>query len=236
MKRSALAEIAMGVGLVACSPTSPSEEKQVGSRPVEAPLSLEIRLLKDATVTLNPGHCAGVIVADGHHALTAAHCIQGEPGARQSVVMRDGTLLGGEVKVVDPARDLAVLRLDTRAPVHPLSMASASPTPGEVLRFAGRNDRDIPAQEVELRRLGRCPSLPEVPLALFTSLRGSPGDSGAPVVDDHLRVVGLVHGGAACSIAAPTADFSPLVDMLVAELAQPDTGLGIGGSGTASPH
>jgi S1-C subfamily serine protease len=229
MKRSALRAVVMGVGLVACSPTRPPEEGK--STP-----SQDVRSLKDATVTLSPGHCAGVIVADGHHALTAAHCIQGAPGSRQSVLLRDGHLLGGVVKVVDPERDLAVLRLDTRAPVHPLTLASSPPVAGEALLFAGRNDRDIPPQEVELRRLGRCPSLPDVPLALFTSLRGEPGDSGAPVVDDHLRVVGLVHGGAACSIVAPTADFSPLVDMLVAELAQPATGSGIGGTGNASPH
>ncbi|WP_395851508.1 serine protease [Cystobacter fuscus] len=229
-KRSMLAGLLLGMGLVGCSPTKPEEPA-----PQESWRD-DIRSLKDATVTLSPGHCAGVIVADGRHALTAAHCIKGAPGARQSVVTREGKVLGGEVKVVDPQRDLAVLRFDTLAPVHPLPVASWLPSPGETLLFAGRNDRTIPPQEVELRRLGRCPSLPDVPRALFTSLRGEPGDSGAPVVDRHLRVVGLVHGGAACSIAAPTAEFSPLVDMLVAEVARPDSQQGVGGAGHSGPN
>ena len=40
--------------------------------------------------------------------------------------------------------------------------------------------------------------------ALFTSIDGIPGDSGAPIVDAGARVVGLVHGGAQCHIATPS--------------------------------
>jgi S1-C subfamily serine protease len=86
---------------------------------------------------------------------------------------------------------------------------------------------------VELERLGRCPSLPGVPQALFTSLHGEKGDSGAPVVDHKLQVVGLVHGGAACSVAAPTAEIVPMLDTLVAEVARPGAEQGVGGSGAA---
>lgn len=229
--------VVLGLGCwVACTPTrqddAPGPARTDDAR-AEAVEAREVLALKDATVTLSPGHCAGVIVADGHHVLTAAHCIQGAPGQRQSVVLRDGRLLGGEVKVVDGRRDMAVLRLDARAPVRALTVATALPSPGDTLLFAGRNDRPGEPQEVELRKLGRCPSLPEVPQALFTSLHGAKGDSGAPVVDHDLRVVGLVHGGAACSIAAPTAEVSPLVDMLVAEVARPDADLGVGGAGGA---
>jgi hypothetical protein len=117
--------------------------------------------------------------------------------------------------------------------VRALPIATALPLPGAGLLFFGRNDRPNEPQEVELERLGRCPSLPGVPQALFTSLHGEKGDSGAPVVDRDLQVVGLVHGGAACSIAAPTADFAPVVDTLVAEVARPDAEQGVGGSGGA---
>lgn len=237
MKRAMLTGVLLGWGLMACSPTKSSEPSEPAPPPApptapEATREPDDNVLRDATVTIAPGHCAGVIVADGRHALTAAHCMNGKaPGARQSVVLRDGSSQGGEVKVVDPVRDLAVLRLDSVAPVHPLAVAPSPPVPGDTLFFAGRNDRAIATQEVELRRLGRCPSLPGVPQALFTGLHGVPGDSGAPVVDKQFHVVGLVHGGAACSIAAPTAEFSPLVDMLVAEIARPDTSQGVGGSG-----
>jgi S1-C subfamily serine protease len=227
--------VVLGLGWwVACVPTRQEDADAPGeATAAEAGSPDEVLTLRNATVTLAPGHCAGVIVADGHHVLTAAHCIQGAPGQRQSVVLRDGQLLGGEVKVVDARRDMAVLRLDRVAPVRPLMVATRLPSPGEELLFAGRNDRPGEPQEVQLRKLGRCPSLPQVPQALFTSLHGAPGDSGAPVVDQDLRVVGLVHGGAACSIAAPTAEVSPLVDMLVAEVAHPDSAQGVGGSGGA---
>jgi hypothetical protein len=206
--------------------------KQQEDPPTQSKAS-DYHTLREATVTLFPGHCAGVVVADGRHALTAAHCIDVAAGERQPVVFRDGKMLSGVVKLVDTIRDVAVLRFDEAAPVRPLPLASALPLPGEGLLFFGRNDRPNEPQEVELKRLGRCPSLPGVPQALFTSLHGEKGDSGAPVVDLGLHVVGLVHGGAACSIATPTAEFAPLLDTLVAELARPGTEQGVGGSGSA---
>jgi S1-C subfamily serine protease len=209
--------------VAACTPTLPEEDKVP-----------DVLRLREATVTLFPGHCAGVVVADGRHALTAAHCIDGPLGSSQPVVLRSGKSLGGEVVMVDTERDVAVLRLAEVAPVEPLPVATLAPAPGDGLLFAGRNDRHIAPQKVELRRLGRCPSLPHVPAALFTTLHGEKGDSGAPVVDERLQVVGLVHGGAACSIATPTAEVAPLVDTLVAQAAHPDQGMGVGGSGLSS--
>jgi hypothetical protein len=46
--------------------------------------------------------------------------------------------------------------------------------------------------------------LPALGGALFTTIDGVPGDSGAPIVDAGARVVGLVHGGAQCHIATPS--------------------------------
>ncbi len=220
---SRLAGVLTVLTLVACSSAKKQEEDA----------SADFRALKDATVTLFPGHCAGVVVADGRHALTAAHCIDVAPGERQPVVLRTGQMLSGVVKIVDAVRDVAVIRFDEAAPVHPLAVATSLPIPGAGLLFAGRNDRPIEPQEVELERLGRCPSLPGVPQALFTSLHGEKGDSGAPVVDHKLQVVGLVHGGAACSVAAPTAEIVPMLDTLVAEVARPGAEQGVGGSGAA---
>ncbi|MBZ4422141.1 serine protease [Myxococcus sp. RHSTA-1-4] len=163
-----------------------------------------------ATVTLEPGHCAGVVVEDGRHALTAAHCVQPDD-TRVDMSFLDGRRLGGTYIHVDRGRDVAVIRLDARAQVRPLKVSEGLPTPGEALVFAGRNDRPGEPQEALLERLGRCPSLPGVPAALFTTMRGRPGDSGAPLVDSSMRVVGLVHGGAACRIATPTAGLGALV-------------------------
>ncbi len=222
---SRLAGVLTVLALAACNPAKKQQ--------AEEDASPDFRALKDATVTLFPGHCAGVVVADGRHALTAAHCIDVAPGERQPVVLRTGQMLSGVVKIVDAVRDVAVIRFDEAAPVHPLAVATSLPIPGAGLLFAGRNDRPIEPQEVELERLGRCPSLPGVPQALFTSLHGEKGDSGAPVVDHKLQVVGLVHGGAACSVAAPTAEIVPMLDTLVAEVARPGAEQGVGGSGAA---
>ncbi|WP_225411080.1 S1 family peptidase [Stigmatella hybrida] len=166
--------------------------------------------LRQATVTLVPGHCAGVIVEDGRHLLTAAHCV--DPQApRIEAELPGGARVSGQALRIDPGQDLALFQLDAVAPVTPLPLSPELPTPGEPLLFAGRPDRPGELQQVWLERLGRCPSLPDVPQALFTTLRGEKGDSGAPVVDAQMQVVGLVHGGAACSIAAPTASFAPVV-------------------------
>jgi S1-C subfamily serine protease len=226
-KLSRLAGVLGVLALAACSPSKQEEDTR------GADTASDFRTLRDATVTLFPGHCAGVVVADGRHALTAAHCIDVAAGERQPVVLRDGKALSGVVKLVDTIRDVAIIRFDEVAPVRPLSLASALPVPGEGLLFFGRNDQPNEPQEVELKRLGRCPSLPGVPQALFTSLHGEKGDSGAPVVDRKLHVVGLVHGGAACSIATPTAELAPVLDTLVAELARPEAEQGLGGGGSA---
>jgi S1-C subfamily serine protease len=176
---------------------------------------LEVADVEAATVTLDEGHCAGVVVEDGRHALTAAHCV-GPQEARVDLTFQGGRRLGGTYVHVDRGRDVAVIRLDARAPVRPLEVADGLPAPGSPLLFAGRNDRPEPPQDAMLERLGRCPSLPDVPAALFTTVRGRPGDSGAPLVDADMRVVGLVHGGAQCRIATPTAGLGTKV----AELAR----------------
>lgn len=177
---------------------------------------LDVAAVEAATVTLLPGHCAGVIVEDGRHALTAAHCV-GPFEERIDVALRDGGRIGGTYVHVDPERDVAVIHLDAVAPVRPLAVAERLPAPGDALLFTGRNDRPGGPQEVRLSRLGRCPSLPSVPQALFTTLHGEKGDSGAPVVDTRFRVVGLVHGGAKCSIATPTFGFGQVVRELSAQ-------------------
>jgi S1-C subfamily serine protease len=169
--------------------------------------------LRSATVTVAE-RCAGVVVEGARHVVTAAHCVGGDE-ADLPLTLADGTRRIAQVLVVDRARDMAILGLAEAAPVRGLAIADSLPEPGAPLLFAGRADFGDPLQHVTVVRLGRCPSLPQVQNALFTSLRGIKGDSGAPIVDEHLRVVGLVHGGAQCSIAAPTAAVPAMLDALV---------------------
>lgn len=163
--------------------------------------------VKAATVTLVPGVCAGAIVLDRRLVLTAAHCV--EPGQeRLRVALSSGRKVRATVLSVDRDTDLALLRLARPARVRPLGMATELPVEGDQLLFVGRTDRRWRPQVAEVVHLGRCPSLPGVPEAVFTTLEARKGDSGAPVVDGALRVVGVVHGGARCHIAAPVAELA----------------------------
>lgn len=180
--------------------------------------------IRQATVGVGPSRCAGVIVEDSLHAITAAHCVRA--GETLPLLLHDGSRIRAAVVEVDPGRDLAILQLEQPAPVSPLEVAEELPAVGEELFFSGRLDRSA-VQLARVERRGRCPSLPSVPEALFTTIDGSPGDSGAPLVNRRLRVVGLVHGGAACHIAAPTNQLRPMLAKLGASQS------GVGGAGTA---
>jgi S1-C subfamily serine protease len=159
------------------------------------------RRVDRATVVLTPGICAGVIVVDARHAITAAHCLR---DSRQlEVELHDGTRRRARVVQLDRGRDVALLEMSEPAAVEPLGLATAMPRPGEALYFGGRRDRQGSHQVFAVLRIGACPSLPQVPDAIFTNLRAKPGDSGAPMVNRNLEVVALVHGGVTCNIAAP---------------------------------
>ncbi|HEV8248005.1 MAG TPA: serine protease [Polyangiaceae bacterium] len=197
--------------------------------PSERPISDRERVLQ-ASVIVVPKACAGSVVASHVHVLTAAHCIPA--GAdRVDVKLRSGRTLGSRVEYLNVDRDLALLHLDEAVAFEPLELVDRLPLPGDDLFFLGRFDRNRRGQHAGVVKLGRCPSLPNIDDAVFTSINAKPGDSGAPIVDNQLRVVAIIHGGAACHIAAP-------VYALTRELARhPDGEIDAGPSapGAASP-
>lgn len=172
--------------------------------------ALERRLLEyqaevaRATLLVLGESCAGFVAEAPNLVVTAAHCIP-YPKRRVSVRLPAGQTLVARLDRIDRDTDLALLRLDEPLAVVPLLLSERVPAAGDRLMFVGRNDRGNKAQIARVQKLDRCPSLPRVPNAVFTSLAARPGDSGAPLVDTNLRVVGLVHGGARCHIAAPVA-------------------------------
>jgi S1-C subfamily serine protease len=157
-----------------------------------------------ATVTIPDKSCAGAVVGTQTQVITAAHCIP-EHAREVGVVLRHGTRLTGRVQHVDRDTDMALLELAQPAAVTPLALSTQLPKSGANVLFVGRVDRESRTQVARIERLGRCPSLPGVDRAVFTNVQAKPGDSGAPLLDRELRVVALIHGGAACHIAAPTA-------------------------------
>jgi len=165
--------------------------------------------LDAATVLVLPSRCAGVVVERPTLVATARHCVGGADDAVR-VRLDGGTEITGRVVVLDDRTDQVIIRLGEAAPVEPLPIARRSLIRGTVLYFQGNPERPRP-QDVRLDDIGTCGSLPELPDAFFTSIRGTPGDSGSPVVDGGAEVVGLVHGGARCHIVTPAKRLLPLV-------------------------
>jgi S1-C subfamily serine protease len=168
------------------------------------------RALAAASVQLEPVGCSGVLAVEPDLVLTARHCFDGEPRA-VDVRFADGQTRTGDVAGVDEVADQVVLRLREPVPIAPLALVRRPQIPGTVLYFEGNPSRPR-FQSARLDRIGRCESLPRLENALFTSIDGIPGDSGAPLVDGLGRIVGLVHGGARCRIATPADTLGRLVD------------------------
>lgn len=135
----------------------------------------------------------GFVVADGL-VVTNAHVVAGEKDT--TVIRDDGTRFDGTVVVFDPARDLAVVRVDgldrpalpvgDGAPVGTIGGVFGHPG-GEPLRIAPfRVAREITATGRDIYGNG---DTERRVLELAADLR--PGDSGSPLVDPDGRVVGV---------------------------------------------
>lgn len=190
------------VALVFASLLAPANAEALGRHALRESLHA-------ASALLGGGSCSGVLAEAPDLVFTAQHCLQGR--ADVDVRFPNGESRTGTVVASDPVADQAVLVLDEPVHVAPLVLARRWPVAGTVLYFEGNPSRPRP-QEIVLERLDTCPSLPRLSRALFTSLQGTPGDSGAPLVDAAARVVGLVHGGAQCQIATPSVTLAHLVD------------------------
>jgi S1-C subfamily serine protease len=162
-----------------------------------------------ATVVLPEKSCAGSVAGDREHVVTAAHCVL-DDATSVRVRFSEGTNVTSSIAHIDRDADIALLRLEAPAPttIEPLPLSSVLPQRGSRVLFVGRTDRPSRTQVVRVERLGRCPSIPGQRQALFTSVQARPGDSGAPLLHPELGVVGVIHGGAACHIAAPTASLA----------------------------
>jgi S1-C subfamily serine protease len=170
------------------------------------------RALREATVGLETG-CAGVLAESTQLVLTARHCVE-RAGQSMEVRFSTGERRTGWIVATSRSSDQAVLFLEDPVHIEPLAVVRRPQIPGTVLYFAGHPSRPR-FQSARLDHIGRCPSLPDLPNALFTSIKGTPGDSGAPLVDAAARVVGLVHGGPNCHIATPADSLIRLVDQVL---------------------
>lgn len=167
------------------------------------------RALHAASVRIEPVGCSGVLAVGPDIVLTARHCVDRQAQDLE-VRFTTGSTRIAAVAATDEGADQAVLLLDAPVPIDPLPLVRRRQIPGTVLYFEG-NPGQPRWQRVRLDRVGRCEALPRLRDALFTSLRGAPGDSGAPLVDAAGEIVGLVHGGERCHIVTPAASLARLV-------------------------
>jgi S1-C subfamily serine protease len=196
--------VAALVGLVLGIATSPAG--------AQVPSTVR-RALQEATVAVEPAGCVGVVAESRQLVLTARHCL--DEGTRSvRVRLSNGEERTAWVVGTDRVADQAALFLEEPVEVKPLAVTRRRQLEGTVLYFEGHPKRPR-FQAVRLDRVGQCPSLPNLPNALFTTIKGQPGDSGAPVVDGLGRVVGLVHGGSTCQIATPADTLGRLIDRVL---------------------
>jgi S1-C subfamily serine protease len=169
------------------------------------------RAVHEATVRVAPD-CAGVVAEERDLVFTAAHCVRGQSSVE--LTFASGATATAWVVAVDRVADQALLVLETAAPVAPLALARRRSFAGTMLYFAG-NPRTARFREVALARVGRWPALPLLQNALFTTVVGSPGDAGAPLVNTAGRVVGIVHGGRHFDVGTPAHTLRRLVARLL---------------------
>jgi trypsin-like peptidase len=182
----------------------------VPANPPPVPGALR-RALGAATALVLPSRCTGALVETPWLVATAKHCIGDDERLRVRIagVEHDAALVDE-----DAAADQVLLALDESVPVKPLGVVRRIPIVGTVLYFHGNPERPR-WQAARLDKIAPCPSLPALSRALHTTIDGTPGDSGAPLVDLVGQVVGLVHGGARCRIATPGDHLSRLVDRVL---------------------
>lgn len=186
------------LAVVAAMTSCGGEEAPVPSADLEVEAEAALR---EASLTLVPPNCGGVVISAGF-GLTAAHCIA-EGETTRAAVLSTGEVVPVLVEV-DRPRDIALLAFDEPVDVTPLDVADTMPNIGDLLFFLGRaDDEDAALQTAQVLDIGACPTIPGVDNAIFTDLEAIPGDSGTPLLNEDLEVVGLVHGGAECEIAAP---------------------------------
>jgi S1-C subfamily serine protease len=146
--------------------------------------------------------------------VTAAPLVRGASGF--SAVMRDGTRVLATLLGTDPMTGVAVLRCDC-GPLQAAPAPAAAPHPGDVvltLTSAGMAVGAVTAVDVD------APSADGEPVldAIATDLPAGSAPLGAPVLDSHGELVGMIvsSGAVRQTLAAPVASVRAAAAQLVA--------------------
>lgn len=164
------------------------------------------------TCQLNLTNQATAIVIGEGLALTVAHSFDGASGV--SLLDADGSEVEAELVYLDPSRDIALLSFADDLDVEALTLHSDADDPVDEGRMVTIRDERTTVLPVQLIR--------RVPVTLDgegrrdgVELNGSiiQGDSGAPVVDDDGRVIGMVFASTRASETGWAVAGSELVDI-----------------------
>lgn len=157
------------------------------------PADVEGSVVVVSLTSCEPGvenRATAVVIGDGL-ALTVAHSF--DDAASATLRGPDGQLLAGELVYLDRARDLALLSFDSPQPWGTLDVHTDAEDPTLEARMVVVRDGATELLPVELLQRTEVTFDGEGPrqaIELGTSI--DQGDSGAPVIDENGRIIGLV--------------------------------------------
>ncbi len=171
------------------------------------------------------GAGSGFIWDERGHIVTNYHVIHG--GERFSVSLFDGTTFDAALVGIEPRKDIAVLKIDTNAVLHPVKLADSHQllVGQKVLAIGNPFGLDSTLTTGVISALGReIESIAGTRIedVIQTDASINPGNSGGPLLDSRGRVIGVTTAifstsGASAGIgfAVPAATIARLVPQLI---------------------
>jgi S1-C subfamily serine protease len=171
------------------------------------------------------GAGSGFVWDEKGHIVTNYHVVHG--GEKFAVSMSDGTSYDATLVGVEPRKDLAVLRIETEAKLHPVQLADSHQllVGQKVLAIGNPFGLDSTLTTGVISALGReIESIAGTRIedVIQTDASINPGNSGGPLLDSHGRVIGITTAiystsGASAGIgfAVPSATIARLVPQLI---------------------
>ena len=171
------------------------------------------------------GAGSGFIWDEQGHIVTNYHVVHG--GEKFAVSLPDGTTYDAALIGVEPRKDLAVLKIETDAALHPVQLADSHQllVGQKVLAIGNPFGLDSTLTTGVISALGReIESVPGTRIedVIQTDASINPGNSGGPLLDSHGRFIGITTAifstsgtSAGIGFAVPAATIARLVPQLI---------------------
>jgi S1-C subfamily serine protease len=141
------------------------------------------------------GNGSGFVISEDGYILTNRHVVDSGKGHFYRVRFDDGTEKNAEVIAINDKADCALLKIKTESPLPFLRIADNNPNPAAkalVLGYPATGQEDMVMQVSS----GDVASInPGDEHEVWFHLSTTHGNSGGPIVDKNLRVVGILTGG-----------------------------------------